>query len=59
VVQKGLTKGARGSSPKGRETAAQIRHDGGGSVGLCGPEAEERGKGVTGCSGALVREDPL
>jgi hypothetical protein len=60
VVQKGQMKGALGSSLKGRETTVQRHEDGATaairSVGTYTRPRRE-GKGVTGCSGALARED--
>jgi hypothetical protein len=60
MVQKGWTNGAQGSSPKGRETAAQRYEDGTVAVvQSAGMDMSPRreGKELTGCSGVLARED--
>jgi hypothetical protein len=58
---KGVDEGALGSSPKGREMAVRRREDDVTAAvrsGGCGTQGRrERGRRVTGCSGALMRED--
>jgi hypothetical protein len=58
---KGVDEGALGSSPKGREMAVRWCEDDAAAAvrsGGCGTQGRgERGRRVTGCSGALVRED--